>query len=421
MPELLKALLVSASLGALLGLERQWSGQRNHPKAETVAGARTFALWGVLGTLCAWIDRGHQPGIFLAGFVGMVLLVSLFLFRRAVRDRDIGLTTGAVSLATYLLGGLVSYGEVKTAVVVAVSLVVLLASKDWLHRMSRKFTSTDVYQALQFAAVTGIVLPLVPDRPYGPYGAFNPFNIWLMVVLVSGLGFAGYVAVRIFGENRGLAMTGLLGGLASSTATTLAMSRESSERPALGQVCALAVILACTVMLGRVAVLVGAVSPALLGAAAPWLALMAVPALVFAAWSWRHFRGEETAAGTANPAEAHNPLNLRVAIQFAILYALIVLLVKWAQDVFGGAGLYAASFLSGLTDLDAISLSLAQLQKTGHVPAGEGARALVIAAMANALLKAGMAVTLGSASMRRPVMLVLGATALCAGLAAWLI
>jgi uncharacterized membrane protein (DUF4010 family) len=242
-----------------------------------------------------------------------------------------------------------------------------------------------------------------------------------MVVLVSGLGFAGYVAVRIFGENRGLAMTGLLGGLASSTATTLAMSRASSERPALGQVCALAVILACTVMLGRVAVLVGAVSPALLGAAAPWLALMAVPALVFAAWSWRHFRGEETAAGTANPAEAHNPLSLRVAIQFAILYALIVLLVKWAQDVFGGAGLYAASFLSGLTDLDAISLSLAQLQKTGHVPAGEGARALVIAAMANALLKAGMAVTLGSASMRRPVMLVLGATALCAGLAAWLI
>jgi uncharacterized membrane protein (DUF4010 family) len=420
MPELLKALLVSASLGALLGLERQWSGQRSHPKAETVAGARTFALWGVLGTLCAWIDRGHQPGIFLAGFVGMVLLVSLFLFRRAVRDRDIGLTTAAVSLATYLIGGLVSYGEVKTSVVVAVSLVVLLASKDWLHRISRKFTSTDVYQALQFAAVTGIVLPLVPDRPYGPYGAFNPFNIWLMVVLVSGLGFAGYVAVRIFGGQRGLAMTGLLGGLASSTATTLAMSRESREQPSLGPVCALAVILACTVMLGRVAILVGAVSPTLLGAAAPWLALMAVPAIIFAAWSWRHFRSEET-AGAAKPAEAHNPLSLRVAVQFAILYALIVLLVKWAQDIFGGAGLYVASFLSGLTDLDAISLSLAQMQKAGHLLANEGTRALVIAAMANALLKAGMAVTLGSESMRRPVMLVLGATALCAALAAWLI
>ena len=417
MPELLKALLVSASLGALLGLERQWSGQRTHPKAETVAGARTFAVWAALGTLCAWIDRGHQPGIFLAGFVGMVLLVSLFLYRRASRDRDIGLTTAGVSLATYLLGGLVAYGEVKTSVVVAVSLVVLLASKDWLHKMSRKFTSTDVYQALQFAAVTGIVLPLVPDKPYGPYGAFNPFNIWLMVVLVSGLGFAGYIAVRIFGENRGLAMTGLLGGLASSTATTLAMSRESKERPGVGYVCALAVILACSVMLGRVAVLVGAVSPTLLSASAPWLALMAVPALVFAAWSWRHFRGGETSG--ARPAEAHNPLNLRVAIQFAVLYALIVLLVRWAQDVFGGTGLYVASFFSGLTDLDAISLSLAQLQKAGHLAANEGTRALLVAAMANALLKAGMATALGSASMRRPVLLVLGATAALAAGAAW--
>jgi uncharacterized membrane protein (DUF4010 family) len=286
--------------------------------------------------------------------------------------------------------------------------------------MSQKFTNTDVYQALQFAAVTGIVLPLVPDHPYGPYGAFNPFNIWMMVVLVSGLGFAGYVAVRIFGENRGLAMTGLLGGLASSTATTLAMSRESRDRPEVGRVCALAVILACTVMLARVAFLVGAVSPALLAATAPWLAFMAVPAIVFAAWSWRHFREEGTPA-SAGAAEVHNPLNLRVAIQFAILYALIVLLVRWAQDVFGGAGLYVASFLSGLTDLDAISLSLAQLQKTGHVVTDVGARALLIAAIANALLKAGMAVALGSASMRRPVMLVLGATAVCAGLAAWLI
>jgi len=197
------------------------------------------------------------------------------------------------------------------------------------------------------------------------------------------------------------------------------MSRESRERPELGRVCALAVILACTVMLARVAFLVGAVSPALLTAAAPWLALMAVPPIVFAAGSWRHFRGRH-AAGPANAAEAHNPLSLRVAVQFAILYALIVLLVRWAQDVFGGAGLYAASFFSGLTDLDAISLSLAQLQKAGHVVADEAARALVIAALANALLKAGFAVSLGSASMRQPVILVLGATAAIAALAAWL-
>ncbi len=418
MPELLKALLVSASLGALLGLERQWSGQRDNPKADTIAGARTFALWGALGTLCAWFAREHHAGFFLAGFVAMVVLVSLFLFRRAQRDRDIGLTTGAVGLATYLLGGLVFYGEVKTAVVVAVSLVVLLASKDWLHRLSSKFSRQDVYQALQFAAVTGIVLPLVPDQPYGPYGAFNPFNIWLMVVLVSGLGFAGYVAVRIFGEDRGLAMTGLLGGLASSTATTLAMSRQSRVRPETGRLCALAVVLACTVMLVRVAVLLGAVSPSLLTQTAPWLLLVAAPGLVFAAWSWRHFHGR-TGAGAA-PAEVRNPLSLRVAIQFAILYALIVLIVRWAESGFGGAGLYTASFFSGLTDLDAISLSISQLQRDGHVGTDTAARAVLIAAGANSLLKAGMAVSLGSPAMRRPVALVLGATVLVAALAAWL-
>ena len=420
MPDLLKALLVSASLGALLGLERQWSGQRENPASDTLAGARTFALWAALGTLCAWFAEQHQAGFFLAGFAGMNVFLALFLYRRAAHDRDIGLTTGAVGLATYLLGGLVWHGQSKAAVVVTVTMVVLLASKEWLHGLSRKFSRADVYQALQFAAVTGIVLPLVPDHPYGPYGAFNPFKIWLMVVLVSGLGFAGYVAVRIFGEDRGIAMTGLLGGLASSTATTLAMSRQSRAWPETGRVCALAVVLACSVMLGRVALLVGVVSPPLLMRAAPGLILTALPGLLFAAWSWRHFL-RPPGSPLSSPSEVRNPLSLRMALQFAILYALVVLLVRWAQTGFGGAGLYAASFFSGLTDLDAISLSLAQMQKSGSVTAEQVVRALLVAAGANSLLKAGMAVSLGGPSMRRTVVLVLGATTACAAGAAWLL
>ena len=420
MPDLLKALLVSASLGALLGLERQWSGQRENPASDTLAGARTFALWAALGTLCAWFAEQHQAGFFLAGFAGVNVFLALFLYRRAAHDRDIGLTTGAVGLATYLLGGLVWHGQSKAAVVVTVTMVVLLASKEWLHGLSRKFSRADVYQALQFAAVTGIVLPLVPDHPYGPYGAFNPFKIWLMVVLVSGLGFAGYVAVRIFGEDRGIAMTGLLGGLASSTATTLAMSRQSRAWPETGRVCALAVVLACSVMLGRVALLVGVVSPPLLMRAAPGLILTALPGLLFAAWSWRHFL-RPPGSPLSSPSEVRNPLSLRMALQFAILYALVVLLVRWAQTGFGGAGLYAASFFSGLTDLDAISLSLAQMQKSGSVTAEQAVRALLVAAGANSLLKAGMAVSLGGPSMRRTVVLVLGATTACAAGAAWLL
>ncbi len=419
MPELLKALLVSASLGALLGLERQWSEERANRPADSIAGARTFALWAAIGTLCAYFSREQQPWFFLAGFAGMVVFLSLFIGRRPGEDEGLGLTTGAVGLLTYLMGGLVFFGQSKTAVVLAVSVLLLLASKDPLHRLSQKFSRTDVYQALQFAAVTGIVLPLVPDRPLGPYGAFNPFSIWLMVVLVSGLGFVGYVAVRVLGENRGVAVTGLLGGLASSTATTLAMSRRSRAFPASSQVCALAVVLACTVMLARVAVLVGAVSRPLLAAVAPWLALVAVPGLLFALWSWRRFAREPLPAGETRGVP--NPLSLRVAIQFAILYALVVLLVRWANDVFGGAGVFWVSFLSGLTDLDAIALSLSQLQASGNIATSEAARGVLIATGANSLLKAALALGLGAPSLRRPIALILGGTVLVAALAAWLV
>jgi uncharacterized membrane protein (DUF4010 family) len=417
MPELLKALLVSASLGALLGLERQWSGERQQPKTEALAGARTFAVWAVLGTLCAWFSQKQHPAFFLLGFAGMFALIALTTYRRAAHEREAGLTTGAVGLATYLLGGLVLFGQVKTAVVVAISLVVLLASKEKLHAWSRNFSRMDVYHALQFAAVTGIILPLVPDQPYGPYGAFNPHTIWLMVVLVSGLGFLGYVAMRAFGEGRGLAVTGLLGGLASSTATTLAMSRQSREAPRTGTICALAIVLACTVMLARVAVLVGAVSLPLLGSLAPWLLLVAVPGIAFSlAHRTSFLSGHRAPEGTR---EVRNPLSLRVAIQFALLYALIVLLVRWAQANFGGAGVYLASFLSGLTDLDAISLSLSQLAGSGGIGLQDATRAILVAAGANSLLKLGLASSLGGPALRAPVSIVLGATAALAALAAW--
>lgn len=419
MTDLLQALLISASLGALLGLERQWSGERDNPRADAAAGARTFALWAAMGTLCAWLGRDVQPGLFLAGFLGMVVFLSIALLRGTSGGGDPGLTTSAVGLATYLLGGLVLLGHAKSAVIIAVSMLLLLASKRFLHGLSRRFSDTDVAQALQFAAVTGIILPLVPDRALGPYGAFNPFTIWLMVVLVSGLGFLGYVAMRAFGENRGLAFTGLLGGLASSTATTLAMSRQSRAHPHTGGMCALAVVLACTVMLGRVAVLCGAVSPATAWQLAPWLLLMALPAFVFAAWSWRHAR--HAAPAESAPAEVRNPLSLRVAIQFGILYALVVLAVRWAGHSFGGAGVYWASFFSGLTDLDAIALSLSQLERAGNIAPPDAARAVLIAAGANSLLKAGLAIGIGAPSLRLPISLVLGATVALAGLAAWLV
>ncbi len=417
--ELLRALLVSCSLGALLGLERQWDRQREDPHGDPLVGVRTFTLWAALGTLCSFFSAAGHPVFFVAGFLALALFLSVFLLGRGGREDGFGFTTATVAMLTYLLGGLVWSGHTRIAVVLAVSMILLLAAKERLHRLSLHFSANDVRLALQFAAVTGVVLPLVPDRALGPYDSLNPFTIWLMVVLVSGLGFLGYVAMRLFGTGSGLALTGLLGGVASSTATTLAMSRQSRAEPATGPACALAVILACTVMLGRLAVLVGALNPGLLWRLTPGLLLTAAPGLLASALLLHSLRKSGTAAPGAGATTVRNPLSLPVALQFAALYAVIVLAVRWAGDRFGDTGIAWVSFFSGLTDLDAIALSLAQMSSGGSLGEAAAAQAILLAAAANSLLKGGLAAGLGSNELRRPVLLGMGATVAAAGWAAW--
>jgi uncharacterized membrane protein (DUF4010 family) len=227
-----------------------------------------------------------------------------------------------------------------------------------------------------------------------------------MVVFVSGLGFAGYVAVRWLGTSRGMALTGFAGGLASSTATTLGMSKMSRERPELAEDCTLALVIACTVMLWRVEILVLAISPLLALAILPDFLLMSLPGVAFSGWHlWRG------SCNTVTSTEYRNPLSLRIALQFGALYALVVLMVKVAAGWFGGAGLLAVSFLSGLTDLDAIALSLSNLLRDGQVPAVLAMQGIVVGAVANSLLKATLAASLGDRVLRRKTLLVLGTTA----------
>ncbi len=244
-------------------MERHWERQFGHPERHVPAGVRTFALWALLGAVCAFLSRPAGPAIFVAGLLALAGWLGIYLFQRGRERSGAGFTTAATGLLTYLLGGIVMAGEPRTALVLTVLVLLLLAGRSRLHAMSRKMTREDVRMALQFLAVTGAVLPLVPDQAFGPYEAFNPRSIWLMVVIVSGLGFAGYVAVRVFGATKGIALTGLAGGLASSTATTLSMARMSRARPDFSSDCTLALILACTVMFWRVEVLILAIHPAL--------------------------------------------------------------------------------------------------------------------------------------------------------------
>ncbi len=406
MNDLLVSLLVSGSLGALIGLERQWERQFGHPEKRVAAGVRTFTFWALLGAVCAFLSGHGQPHAFLAGIFAMICWLAIFVYTQSIMKPGGGFTTAATGLLTYLLGGLVVAGEARVALVVTVGTLLLLAGKPYLHGLSKKFTAEDARMALQFLAVTGAVLPLVPDADMGPLGAFNPRSIWLMVVIVSGLGFAGYIAVRLLGTSRGIALTGLAGGLASSTATTLSMSKLSRERPELARDCTLALLIACTIMLWRVELLVAAISPPLALVLLPDFLLMSIPGAAYTGWRFCCGTASSEAAGVYK-----NPLSLKVALQFGALYAVVVFVVKLAVLWFGGAGLLIASFLSGLTDLDAIALSLSNLFSGTQVTMALAAQGIVLAAVANSILKAALASSLGDRVLRRFTLLVLGATA----------
>ena len=405
MTDLLVFIIVSACLGALVGLIRQWDEQTGKQAAD-FAGVRTHTFWAVLGCLGAFVSEAHVPYVFPI----VLVLVSAHLIAQAVSRHDQtnpGSTSFAGAMLTMFSGALVFWDEMKSAVVVAATTMVLLGLKRPIHDWTRTITPRDIRATLQFVAISGVILPLVPNRDMGPFGGFNPFSTWLMVVLISGLGFAGYLAIRIVGARAGILLTGILGGLASSTASTLAFSRRSREEPAASDHYALAVVAACTVMLPRVLFATGLINRGFATTLIVPFALMAIPGICFALWV--RLRRRPTRSEGDAP-KLGNPLSLGTAIKFAALYAVIAFLVKMVREQGWTQGVLPLSFVSGLTDMDAISLSIAREQN------GEGAmpelatRAVVLAAVSNTLLKGSMAIGLGSPGLKVRVGIVLGAT-----------
>jgi uncharacterized membrane protein (DUF4010 family) len=402
MPPSLSALAAAAGCGALIGSIRQWSDQtRRGDPATDFGGVRTHTFWALLGCLAA----GFPWALPIVLLLVAAHLIALRWSPAAARAP--GGTGFAAALLTVLVGALMAAGEERAAVLVTALTVVLLGLKEPIHDWTRRFTTADIRAALQFAAITGIVLPLVPNQTLDPWGALNPFKIWLMVVFISGLGFAGYVSMRLLGPRAGLTATALLGGLASSTASTLAFSRRSREEPALAAHHAFATVTACTVMLPRLVLAVAVFSPALAAELVGPLAALAAPALLFAAWFWLR----RPAAGEVEAPALGNPLGLGIAIKFAALYAGIGLLVKLAVAQDWQVGLLPLSFVSGLTDVDAIALNVAQSARDLSIDLPLAARAILLAAAANSLLKGALAVTLGAPGYRSKVALVLGVTA----------
>lgn len=398
-------------LGVLLGLERE----RAKKEAE-FAGVRTLGMLALAGGLAAFLDvELGRPWLGLAVFVAMAALVTVSYAITAERGQ-LGMTTEVSALLAFLLGYLCVAGHVLAAATLAVASGSLLALKEWLHGLAKRIEPADVEATLKFAIVSIIVLPLVPDRNFGPppLDVINPFQIWLMVVLISGLNFASYLLVKTVGTEHGIGLTGLLGGLVSSTAVTLGFAQRSRETPTQAEPLALGILIAWTVMFARVVVLVAAVDRALVPRIALAMLAFGLPSLLVCWFLWR--RGKGSAAGSVNAGT--NPFELAQAIRFGLVFGVVTFAAKAAQIYLGTAGLYLAAGLAGLTDVDAIALSMSQLAAADAASAEPAARAIVIAVAANTLFKAGLVVVLGAAPLRH-VILAATALVLALGGAAW--
>ncbi|MCB1760616.1 MAG: MgtC/SapB family protein [Gammaproteobacteria bacterium] len=402
-------------LGMLIGLERE----RTRGEERTFAGVRTFSLIALLGATSAY--AGAQlaiPWVVGVVFAALVLLVAA-AYQVTAKNGSIGATTEVSALLTFLIGGLCLWNEVEIAGAVAVATMLVLALKGWLHDLAKKIEPADVAATLKFAIITLIILPLVPNTNFGPSGleVINPYKTWLMVVLIAGLNFAGYILVKVVGREHGLGITGLLGGLVSSTAVTLSFSQRSRGEPALAPVLALAILLAWTVMFFRVVVEVGVVNLSLAQALAPGMVLMGVVSFAICYLLWRQGRSDEK----GEVSSGHNPFELGDAVKFGLLFAVVIFVARAAQLYFGDTGLYLAGALAGLTDVDAIALSMANLAQQEPEVAGAAARTIVIAVISNTLVKCGMAIWLGAASLRRAMIPISVALALAGGIAAYLV
>ncbi|HVR17994.1 MAG TPA: MgtC/SapB family protein [Candidatus Limnocylindrales bacterium] len=400
-------------LGLLLGIERE----RKRDAELFFGGVRTFALIALLGAVGAFMERELNQGwLIIAAFVALSALVIVSYATTAARG-ELGITTEISAMLAFIVGALCGWQHVGVASVATVVCLLLLTFKDFLHRLARRVELADIEATLTFAVISVIILPLLPNQNFGPppLDVINPYKIWLMVVLIAGLNFLGYVLVKVLGNEHGLALTGILGGLVSSTAVTLSFSQRSRREPEMSSAFVLAIVIAWTIMFLRVVIMVGIINRALAASLAVALGCMALAGLLVCLALWRR-RAHETGVVTAGA----NPFELGEAIKFGLLFGIVTIVAKAAEVYLGATGLYLAGAVAGATDVDAIALSMANRATTTPESIKIAAYTIVIAVISNTLVKAGMVAFMGAPAMRRTIVLVTLILFLAAAVGAWI-
>ncbi len=410
----LERLLVALLVGALIGLDRERAEARK--PHHVFAGVRTFPLIALAGTIPMLVIDLTGPALLVVSFLA-VTVVALVSYFRTSATGDVGATTEMAAVATFLLGVLAGAGHLVVAGAAGVAIAVLLAAKPRIEAFSHALTSEELAATLELAVISVIILPLLPNRGYGPWEVLNPYDIWLVVVLVSALSFAGFIATRLLGDQRGLRIAAVVGALVSSTAVTMAMAERSRTDSALATTAAAATIVASVVMGIRVAVLAALVNVGILPRLLPVVGAMTGVGLGAAWWLAR-------AAAPSSPGSTGttltNPFSLAGAVSFAAMYALVLLLTQAGQEYFGTSGRYVTAALAAIADVDAVTLALTRSGASlglWQTPAALVTTALVV----NTVVKLGIASVVGSGHFRWQVASALAGMALVGALAGVLV
>jgi len=407
--EFLVRLLVATGIGFLIGLEREHSAMAD--KEDSFAGIRTFIIIVLAGFIGALMHHLISPWIF-GGIIAAVIIFIGISYWRSAAGGSIGGTTEFTALLAFFLGSLTLMGYIQVSLLLAVLILMILSAKIRLHRIVGKISREELYAIIRFVVSAIVILPFLPDSGFGPYKVINPREIGWVVLLTSGIGFTGYLLMKFLGQKKGILLTGIIGGLVSSTMTTWIFARKSNETPALSDYCASAILIASSVMGLRVLLWVFLFSPVLaLGLYLP-LALIVLTAFAFGIYL---FKAQSNVHITPNELPAGNPLEIQSALLFGLIYLLITLVMRYAGEQSGSGGILLTSALAGLTDIDAIVISVSKLS-LNVISVKTAQYAILIGLVSNTLVKLSIGLWAGSSSLKRNLLFGYGATVIAAAI-----
>ena len=405
---------IAVAIGLLIGVERGWKS-REAKEGERIAGLRTYGLTGLLGGGAGLLSQYLGEVVFGLVFLGFTAAVTIAYVMHRRNSSDVSITSLVSLLLTFVLGALATLDHVNLAASAAVITAMLLRFKDVLHGWLRKLERQELHAALQLLLISVVLLPILPDRGYGPWQVLNPYEIWWMVVLIAGISFSGYFAMKIAGPEKGVILTALTAGMASSTALTLHFSRLSQKQKDMKSLLAAGILLACGTMFPRIILISSLINPILFNALIVPMTVMTLLTLFSAAVIWC----KKDDQAPSQLAHLINPLELKPALFFGGLLVLVLLLGKAAIHYFGETGLYLLAALSGIADVDPINLTLSRMS-IADLSLDIAVMGIVIASSTNTLAKGVLAVFIGGIGLGVRVLVPLLA-AVGAGLAtAWL-